>query len=271
MLADYHIHLERGPYSLEWLQRFLDAGLARGVAEFGITEHGHRFREGLAVLDNDWVRSHSLLDLASYVDFILAAKAAGLPVKLGLEMDYIPGKEEETRALLQSAPFDYVIGSVHWLGGWGFDFVGDETCLREWGSRDTHEVYARYFETVVQAAESGLFDTLGHPDLVKIMGIYPPGEWFSLAEEAIVAIARTGVCIEVSSAGLRKPVGEIYPSEPFLRVCRAHGIPVTMASDAHEPEDTGRDFDRSTRLLRACGYEELQVFAGRVRSSVTLG
>jgi histidinol-phosphatase (PHP family) len=185
-------------------------------------------------------------------------------------MDYIPGKEAEIQALLSAWPFDYVIGSVHWLDGWGFDFVGDEECLAEWERRDKLALYAAYFNTLVKAAQSGLFSTLGHPDIIRIMGIYPSGEWFDLAERAIRAVADTGVCLECSTAGLRKPVGEIYPSEQFLRTCQAHGVLVTLASDAHEPEDTGRDFERSVELLKACGYQEFQVFTARNRAAVVL-
>lgn len=267
-LADYHLHLERGPYSREWLARFLAAGQARGVAEFGVTEHGHRFVEGLAVLDNPWVRRwNRFLRLADYVGFVHGMQAEGLPLRLGLELDYVPGKGEEIRRLLAQAPFDFVLGSVHWLDGWGFDFVGDEACMAEWRRRDLREVYARYFEVLSGAAGSGLFDVLGHADLIKIMGLYPEEPWHELAEAAVEAIATAGVAVEVNTAGLRKPVGEIYPGEWLLRRLKARGVPVTIGSDAHEPEDAGRDFDRAGELLWACGYREYAVFRGRRRES----
>lgn len=266
-LADQHLHLERGPYSREWLLRFLEAGRARGVEAFGITEHGHRFVEGLPVLDNPWVRSHDLLRLEEYVSFVRWMAEEGLPVRLGLEMDYIPDREGAIRELLARAPFDFVLGSVHWLDGWGFDFVGHDECLAEWHRRDRRAVYARYFEILAGAAESGLFDVIGHADLVKIMGLYPDGPWHDLAAPALEAIARAGVAVEVNSAGLRKPVGEIYPGEWLLRLLNEHGVPVTLGSDAHVPEDCGRDFDQAVALLKACGYREFSVFRGRKRES----
>jgi histidinol-phosphatase (PHP family) len=269
-LADYHLHLERGPYTREWLERFLVAGQARGVAEFGVTEHGHRFREGLAVLDNPWVRSHDLLDLAEYTGFIGRMADEGLPVRLGLELDFLPGRAAASRELVARAPFDFVIGSVHWLDGWGFDFVGHEECLAEWRRRDTREVYARYFALLAQAAESRLFDVLGHADLVKIMGFHPEEPWHELADEAVAAIAAAGVAVEVNTAGLRKPVGEMYPGAWLLRRLREGGVPVTIGSDAHLPEDCGRDFDRAVALLRSCGYEEYSVFRERRRESRSL-
>ncbi|MGE5553009.1 MAG: histidinol-phosphatase [Betaproteobacteria bacterium] len=266
-LADYHFHLERGPYTRQWMERFLAAGRARGVTEFGVTEHGHRFVEGLAVLDNAWVRSHRLLHLAEYVEFVQRMMDEGLPLRLGLEMDYLPGKEKEIRDLLAQASFDFVIGSVHWLDGWGFDFVGEEACLAEWMRRDRRRVFARYFEILAGAAESRLFEVLGHADLIKIMGLYPEEPWHDLAEPALQAIAAAGVAVEVNTAGLRKPVGEIYPGEWLLRRLHELGVPVTTGSDAHEPEDCGRDFNRAAELLRSCGYREYLVFRGRRRES----
>ncbi|MDI6871890.1 MAG: histidinol-phosphatase [Bacillota bacterium] len=266
-LADYHFHLERGPYTRDWLERFLAAGRARGVTEFGVTEHGHRFVEGLAVLDNPWVRSHHLLRLEEYAGFVGRMAAEGLPLRLGLEMDYVSGKEEEIRDFLSRAPFDFVLGSVHWLDGWGFDFVGDEACMAEWERRDRRQVFARYFELLAGAASSGLFDVIGHADLVKIMGLYPSPPWSDLAEPAIGAIAAAGVAVEVNTAGLRRPVGEMYPGEWLLRRFRELGVPVTVGSDAHEPEDCGRDFDRAVDLLWSCGYREYTVFRRRRRES----
>lgn len=259
-LADYHFHLERGPYSAAWLDRFLTTGRARGVGEFGVTEHGHRFVEALPVLDHPWVRSHPLLPLQDYVRFVQEMAAEGRPVRLGLEMDYVPGKERETRDLLAQAAFDYVIGSVHWLDGWMFDYVGDPACMAEWDRRDRRAVYARYFAVLAQAAASGLFQIIGHADLVKIMGFYPGQPWPELAEPAIAAIAAAGVAVEVNTAGLRKPVGEMYPAAWLLRQLKLHNVPVTLGSDAHVPEDSGRDFDLAVRLLRSCGYTEYSVF-----------
>lgn len=266
-LADYHFHLERGPYTRDWLERFLATGQRRGVSEFGVTEHGHRFVEGLAVLDNAWVRHHPLRPLADYTSFVARMAEEGLPVRLGLEMDFVPGKEDAIREFLAKADFDYAIGSVHWLDGWGFDFLGDEACLAEWRRRDLFEVYRRYFEVLAQAAQSGLFQIIGHADLVKIMGFYPDRPWQELAEPALEAIAASGVAVEVNTAGLRKPVGEMYPAEWLLRRMRAHNVPVTLGSDAHVPEDSGRDFDRAVRLLRSCGYEEYSVFRQRRRET----
>jgi histidinol-phosphatase (PHP family) len=194
-------------------------------------------------------------DLDAYVDAIMQAREHGLPVKLGLEVDYAPGREEETRALLAPYPWDYLLGSVHWIDGFGID--GEPRLLDEVG---VDAAWSRYFETLAEAARSGLFDSLSHPDLVKIFGLRAAAfDYAGVAD----AIAAAGVAVEVSTAGLRKPVGEVYPHPDFLAACRARGVPVTTGSDAHRPDLVGRDFDRARELLRSVGYETVTIFERR--------
>ena len=122
------------------------------------------------------------------------------------------------------------------------------------------------------AARSGLFDSLSHPDLIKHHGPRPDAEsvqW--LHEDTADAIEAAGVCIEVSSAGLYKPVGELYPDPPLLEACRARGVPITLASDAHEPKNVGRDLDCAVEYARAAGYETVTVFEARERRQEPLG
>ena len=270
MLIDYHTHLENGPYSLEWLQRFVDQAKAAAVAEIGITEHGHRFVAAQGIVDNDIVRDWGGQDVDAYVALIEAAKQAGFPVKLGLEMDYVPGKEKEIAAFLAAYPWDYVIGSVHWDGDFGLDLPMHQT---EWARRGVDNVYRRYFELVRAAAASGLFDVMGHADLVKIYG-YRPSAGFDLEAEyaaTAAAFAAAGVAVEVSTAGLRRPVGEIYPAAAFLRACRRQNVPITLASDAHRPEDVGFAFDAAVAWARSAGYDALVTFAHRRPTRVPLG
>jgi histidinol-phosphatase (PHP family) len=194
-------------------------------------------------------------DLDTYVDAVVHARERGLPVKLGLEVDYVPGREDEMRALLAPYPWDYLLGSVHFIDGLGVD--GEPRLVDEVG---VENAWHRYFETLACAARSGLFDSLSHPDVIKIFGDRVEG--FDYAEIAD-AIAESGVAVEVSTAGLRKPVGELYPHPDFLVACRERGIPVTTGSDAHSPDVVGRDFDRARELLRSAGYETVTVFERR--------
>lgn len=260
VIVDYHNHLEQGDFTLAWLERFLETAGDRGVDEVGFTEHSYRFRQAGGLLDNDWARAQEEADLDAYVRLVAEAKAAGYPVKLGIEMDYVPGKEEGIAALLAPYPWDLVLGSVHWLGDWGID-LDPET----WRGRDVAGVYREYYATLGQAAASGLFDVLSHPDLVKIFGHRPATDLGDVLEETVAAVARAGICLEVSSAGLRKPVGEIYPSREILALAARYDVSITLASDAHHPRDVGHAFPRLIEYVRAAGYSRVAVFDGRRR------
>lgn len=268
MLLDYHMHLENGPYTLSWLERFLQAAEKRGIVEIGVSEHAYRFRQAGELFSHPWEMARQTEDLEEYVNLILTAKERGWPVKLGIEVDFVPGKEEETRKFLAPYPWDFVLGSVHWLGEWGFD---NPDFAAEWEHRDLVQVWTEYFSLLQQAAKSQLFDTLAHPDVIKVFGYRPAVALAPLWEKTVPVIKESGVAIEVSTAGLRKPVGELYPDEGFLVRLNQAGIPATLASDAHHPEDVGRDFSQGVALLRRCGYETISAFTGRRRSQVPLG
>lgn len=294
MLVDYHMHLEQGPFTPAWLDRFLDVARERGVAEIGISEHIYRFREsqeaygawwgdvapadaasdppppGTPAFAKHWWTARGNQTLAEYTDLVLDAAARGLPVRLGIEADYFPGAEGAIRAVQARAPFDYTIGSVHWIGAWGFDLLGVEGL---WAGRDVNAMYRHYFGLLGQAARSGLFQIMAHPDLIKVMGHRPSPalDLETLYNEAAEAFAASGVSVEVSTAGFRKPVGELYPTPAFLRACFKRGVPLSLASDAHRPEDVGVDFAQAGELARDCGYREVSTFVARERRLVPLG
>lgn len=264
---DYHLHLEQGPYTMEWLEEFLKVAHSRGVREVGFTEHAYRFREAASILENNWARQHATQSAEDYVRLLSQAKTIYPEVRLGLEVDYVPGKEEITRRFLAAYPFDFVLGSVHFLGDWGFD---NPEFLAEWDHRDVDEVYRYYFWTLRQAATSRLFDVLAHPDVIKVFGHRATRDLTAVYRETVETIARSDLAIEVSSAGLRKPVGELYPAETFLQMAFGAGIPITTASDAHRPEDAGRDLDQVVVLARRAGYTAVSSFQLRQRISVSL-
>ena len=205
-------------------------------------------------------------DLDDYVVAVQEAKARGLPVKLGLEVDYFPGIEVELAELLQPYPWDYVLGSVHFVDGFPVD---QEPGLVH--RVPVGEAWRRYFVCLRNAARSGLFDSLAHPDLIKFFGMRPPDEeTHYLHLETADAIEAAGVCVEVSAAGLHKPVGELYPDRELLAACRERGVPITLASDAHQPEHVGRDLDRAAAFAREVGYETVTVFEARERQQEPL-
>jgi histidinol-phosphatase (PHP family) len=206
-------------------------------------------------------------DIEAYVDAVSDAKRRGLPVKLGLEVDYEPGREDETRELLEPYPWDFLLGSVHFVDDLAVD--GEPRLIDAVG---TEEAWRRYFGVLGNAARSGLFDSLSHPDLVKIFGRRPDRSVVhELHEQIADAVADSGTAIEVSSAGLRKPVGELYPDPALLAAFRARGVRATLASDAHQPSLVGKDFDLARELLRSAGYDTITVFELRESRQVPLG
>jgi histidinol-phosphatase (PHP family) len=267
VIVDYHMHLRNPSEEIAhdtWsVEPFVEAARAAGVDEIGFTEHGYYFTQLRTLWTTPYQHERCVYDIGPYVDAVTRVRDRGLPVKLGLEVDYVPGREDETRALLAPYPWDYLLGSVHWIDGLAVD--GEPRLVDEVG---VDEAWRRYFDTLGRAARSGLFDSLSHPDLVKIFGDRP--EAFNYAP-VVDAIAKSGVAVEVSTAGLRKPVGELYPHPEFLKACRERDVPVTTASDAHSPDVVGRDFDRARELLRGAGYDTVTVFDGRRARQEPLG
>jgi histidinol-phosphatase (PHP family) len=266
VIVDYHMHLRniRGEiaHDARSVEPFVEAARDAGVDEIGFTEHVYYFRQTRALWTVPYQVERCVYDLERYVEAVVHARDRGLPVKLGLEVDYVPGREEETQEILAPYPWDYLLGSVHFVDGLGVD--GEPRLLDAVG---VEEAWRRYFDTLAAAARSGLFDSLSHPDLVKIFGDRVPFDYGPAAE----AIAQGGVAVEVSTAGLRKPVRELYPHPDFLQACRKRSVPVTLGSDAHEPDVVGRDFDRARELLRSAGYETVTVFAERGSRQEPLG
>ena len=275
MIVDYHMHL-RGPaegregpiqHTVEAVERFADQAAAQGVDEIGFTEHVYYFRELDRFVEHPYQRSRLGHDLETYCDAVLEGKRRGLPVKLGLELDWVPGREGELADLLAPYPWDYLLGSVHIVDG---DAVDMEPGL--WERLSVEDVWSRYFQAVGALAASGLVDVLAHLDLVKIFGRRP--EPSAVAAHHVAAAAAAGearLAVEVSTAGLRKPVGELYPAPDLLARCRADGAGATLASDAHVAGDVGRDFPAALELLRAAGYETVTVFDSRRARQEPLG
>jgi len=257
-LVDYHLHTRRCGHASGTPEEYVLAGLERGLAEMGFADH-----LPLVHMRDDTL-SMPLDQLPAYVEDVLdlGRRYPEARLRLGIEADFVPTHLDRMAVLLAAHPFDYVIGSVHCIDGWGFD---DPRYLDGYRDRNLYELWRRYFDLLGDAAECGLFDILAHPDLIKKFGMRPqedPGEMYS---DCVQRIAASGVGIEVSTAGLRKPVGEIYPAPEFLRLCCAAGVPVTLGSDAHSPAEVGQDFEKLPGFLFACGCREIAVYKDRVR------
>jgi histidinol-phosphatase (PHP family) len=271
--------------SLEQVAAYCDQAKAQGVVEIALTEHLFRFVQADRLVGRFWERAevpgalqasmaaywehHARADLDVYVETALAAKAAGLPVVVGLEVDYYRGQMERVSELLAGYPFDVLLGSVHWIGAWRFDDLDDEPSMAEWSSRGIDACWDAYAEALEELAQSATCDVLAHPDLIKVVGHRPqaPSDWWDRIAEAA---ARSGMAAELSSAGWRKPVREQYPSVPLLERLVASGVPLTTASDAHE---LGQVADRCAdmrSILEDLGVHRLQAYRGRAPHPVDL-
>jgi len=213
---------------------------------------------------------HATADLDDYVRCAQRAKDAGLPIVIGLEVDYYPGRMDEVSALLAAYPFDVILGSVHWLGAWRFDDLDVPLQMDEWSTREVDTCWEDYTRAMEELAASGTCDVLAHPDLIKVAGHIPdaPAEWWDRMAEAAAA---SGMAAEVSSAGWRKPVGEQYPARPLLERFVARGVPLTTASDAHRQAHVADRADQLRDLLDAVGVDSLQGYRKREPHAVALG
>ncbi|MEO0109094.1 MAG: histidinol-phosphatase HisJ family protein, partial [candidate division WOR-3 bacterium] len=239
--------------------------LSRGLHEIGFSDHNpmpDTFRDS-------WRMEPEELDqYLEMVEDTQARFARQLPVRLGIECDYRPGSEEYVRDTINQHPFDYVLGSVHYLGDWCFDSPDE---LAEWRRRDLWEAWREYFDLLTRAARSGLFDIMAHPDLVKKFSFIPPQDCAPLFEPFLDAVRQNGLTLEISTAGLRKPVGEIYPGRRLLEMAFARGIPISLGSDAHDPSEVGYEFERGIALARSVGYQKVARYRRRRRELVPLG
>ena len=241
---------------------------ARAV-EIGLTEIG--FSDHNPMREDNFDRWRMRADqLDEYVEGVRKARVdhPKLTIKLALEMDYLPKGEEWVRELGARHDWDYLIGSVHYVSeSWAID---DPEALSEWRKRDPAEVWGVYFERLTQAAESGLFDIIGHADLCKKFSFRPKEDCTPLYDRFLAAARRTGTAIELNTAGLRKDCKEIYPNRRFLERAFQAQVPITFASDAHAPEEVGRDFDQAIALARSVGYTHWQRFTAGKSEAVRL-
>jgi histidinol-phosphatase (PHP family) len=267
VLTDYHVHLRPdapGTTADQYFtpanaERYREAAEERGIAELGVAEHVYRFTQALDVWQHPYWTASATDDLDAYCGFVREET----DLKLGIEADFIPGREERMRSLLEARDWDYVVGSVHFLGDGALDYDKYDV----WTSaRSADHVWRTYFTWLGELAATGMYDILAHPDLVKHWGKerpWPDKDLRFYYDLAMEQIAESGIAVEVSTAGLRKPVGEIYPDIAFLEMVVDAGNPIALSSDAHTPEQVGFEYERALELLDAVGIKEIAVFERR--------
>jgi histidinol-phosphatase (PHP family) len=275
LLTDYHLHLrtderENTPerfFTPANAERYRAAAEERGIAELGVAEHIYRFTAALEIWQHPFWRQYTHDDLDDYCSFVREET----DLRLGIEMDFIPGREDRIANVLEAREWDFVVGSVHFLR----DHSLDTEEYGIWGTGESPErIWRRYFETVAESARSGLYDIIAHPDLVKVWGRATPQPDTDLRryyEPTVEAFLDAGVAVELSTAGWRKPIGEQYPSLPFLEMLVDAGCPIALSSDAHEPGQVGFEYERAVELLESLGVRELAVFERRARRLEPIG
>lgn len=291
-MGDYHVHLHPhlpteagdpppGDFSRELIERYVESAAKRGVEEVCFTEHLYRMQEAGPVLGEFWagespevaaptvafVLAERQFTLESYVTAVVEARDFGLPVLLGMEIDFFPESIDAVLDLVEPYPWDLLLGSVHWIGGFAVDAAdsGDE-----FDRRGVERVYAEYFALETELAGSGKVDVLAHVDVVKKHGHRLNPERVDLYQAVAAAASASQTAVEVSSAGLVAPCAEVYPSPAFLQVLADHEVEITLASDAHRPDAVGREFDRVRAAARQAGYTERVEFRRRQATSVPI-
>lgn len=275
MYIDYHMHFENGSYALPWVQGFFDATRARGIAEIGISEHSHGFVEFKPLYDAEltlddspigkyqrqWLQKNKFkYTLAEYFDFMDGLKRKGYPVKTGIEVCNFKDQAQVAK-ILAAYPFDYVIGSVHFLNGWGYDFSNLKS---HWQDFSLEELYETYVQEIERLCAAGLYDILGHPFNLRLFKILPDFDVTKLLHRAALALQKASMTMDVNTGTLyRYPIEEISPYPDFMKIARSYSIPIITSSDAHKPEDCGRYIDRAVAYAKEHGYTQVMRFEQR--------
>ena len=252
--ADYHMHTPLCGHAVGSPEEYVKQAIKIGLKEIGFSDHApmvHKPMPGVTMAFEELPKYHAM------IEDVRRRYASQISVKIALEADYLPGYEAKTRSIIESYPYDYIIGSVHFIDDWAFD---DPAEREYWKKHDVNEIYRKYYALLRQSAQTGYFQIIGHCDLPKKFGARPT---VNLTKE-IIATAKifkqTGVAVEINTAGLRKPIGEMYPAPNCLKIYQEAGVPLTFGSDAHDPNDVGKDFDKAISLAKSVGYSEYLVF-----------
>ncbi len=252
MRIDLHNHTTRCNHAQGSIDAYISRAIDLGTDIYGFSEH--------APMDFDEKYRLGFDQMEAYRQDVMEAKAKykdRIDILLGYEVDWLPGHMDD-RVL--GSDVDYLIGSVHFIDKWGFD---NPEFLSGWKNRNIDEIWQAYFEATEAMARSGLFDIVGHLDLIKVFKYLPKTDTRILAKKALEAIKKSHMVLELNTAGLRKPVKEIYPSRPLLELAYEMEIPITFSSDAHSPEQVGLGYDRAVALAKEVGYTQAATFQKR--------
>jgi len=256
-VADYHMHTPLCGHAVDEPQQYAQHAIAVGLKEIGFSDHAPFLKHplpGITMEKAELPKYHRM------IEDVARNFSRRLSVKVAIEADYLPGYEEQTRALLAAYPYDYVYGSVHFIDEWAFDNPEERA---RWNDEDVNQVYERYYDLLAGAAQSGLFDIMAHVDLVKKFGNRPEKDMTARVRQTACIFKSAGVAIEINTSGLRKEVKEIYPSLDVLRIYAQEGVDLVFGSDAHTSQQVGMNFEEAYALAKKAGYRDYVLFKGR--------
>jgi histidinol-phosphatase (PHP family) len=255
--ADYHMHTPLCGHAIGTPEEYVKQALKIGLKEIGFSDHApmaHKPMPGITMPFEDLPKYNAMIeDVRKLYSFQIS-------IKIGLESDFLPGYESKTKSIIDSYPYDYIIGSVHFIDDWAFD---DPDTHENWQIHDVDETYLKYYSLLRQSAKTGFFQIIGHCDLPKKFGAMPTIDLTDEIKTTAKVFKDTGVTVEINTAGLRKSICQIYPALNCLKIYRKAGVPLTFGSDAHDPQDVGKDFDRAVDLAKSAGYKEYVLFKNR--------
>ncbi len=256
-LPDYHIHTAFCNHAYGEMEDYVKRAIEIGLEEIGFAEHMPVMPEPHLCISYD--------DLPYYIERVKGLRDRyrdKIIIRLDAEIDMDLNRADEVENIIENSGFDYVIGSIHYLDGWPFD---QKQYIDEFEKEDINEIYERFFETIIEAAKSGLYDIAGHPDNMKRFGYRPSKDITQLYKHVASVMKKMDVAVEINTSGYDNPAKEAYPSTSFLTVLNQYEVPVTVGSDSHRPEHIGRHFKKAYKVLKEAGYDSVAYFEGRKR------
>lgn len=263
MIVDYHTHNRLCRHAQGDLEEYILAAIRLGLDEIACSDH--------APLPGNYDPRHRMTVEEFYAEYApvvseMAEKYAGkIRIKRAIEIDHLDWAADWNEEFIGENDFDFVLGSVHFVGP-----LGQEKPLfgPDYGKNELESLNEGYYRAIADSAKSGMFDVISHCDIVKKFGSFSSKRVDDLIMEAMTQIKKAGMCVEINTSGLRKPEKEVYPGERILSIVRELQIPLTIGSDAHTPEDVGRDFNTVVDLVQAYGGGKISLFEKRKRTEV---
>ncbi len=263
-MVDYHTHTRLCRHASGEIRDYVLSAINKNFKEIGVSDH--------MPLPDGFDPEHrmSVDEFKTYkqwYDSVVEEFGDKIKIKFGIEAEFIEEKIDFIKEFVLNGKFDYVIGSLHFIGDWN---IASHREAWKWDGRDVNEVYESYYKTVKKLVSSGIFDIVGHFDMIKKFGHRSDKNFEELVREILKIVKECGLCVEINTSGLRHKVGEIYPSIWILEIVKEYEIPLTLGSDAHDPNDVGKGFEVAYQLIQTYGGGKVSVFEGRERKEIKL-